>query len=572
MDKQSKYRLAVSTLIEPLVNSWSAWSYLISPVAASLYLMNYQTKTLRSYLKNPAYHVQASHDPALVGGPFVDIPVDRADEVRDLLAMTEVRQRENIKLARSIKEFHNWLVDEARGQSLEPLYERIPDILRGYVELVYDYYNRPTVRVFERLLYKSKYYDESLQSLRISSFSRDNSRPFFMSTPRLIDDGQIDWKVAFSAPIIDELFRLDNEPQPLDYIREVIGLPHTANKSLLPFLSEGPASTPDRWREQQARIRYFGHACALIEWQNTSVLTDPFIGAVPTAGGIDRFTYQDLPRRIDYVLVTHGHNDHFVIEALLRVRHKTDCLVVPRSYGMLHGDVSLKLMAEQLGFKNVVELEAFEAVSFPGGQIIAIPFLGEHADLAHGKVGYVVRAGREQIMFGADSNCLDKRVYQEVRNHLGPIQTVFLGTECVGAPLTWVYGTMFLSPQEYNHNQERRLNGADSKSALSILQAVGASRVYNYAMGQEPWLEHIMALALSDDSPQIRESNKLLSEARAKGLEAAERLFGKAEIRLNSSPPCERNTTPLGAIQRPEHSAPKPTFPETNDVDDQFSF
>jgi hypothetical protein len=175
-------------------------------------------------------------------------------------------------------------------------------------------------------------------------------------------------------------------------------------------------------------------------------------------------------------------------------------------------------------------------------------------------------------MFGADSNCLDKRIYEEVRNHLGPIRTVFLGTECVGAPLMWVYGTMFLSTQQYNHNQERRLNGADSKSALSILRAVGASRVYNYAMGQEPWLEHIMALALADDSPQIRESDKLLSEARAKGFEAAERLFGKAEIHLSSSLPDERAAAPLGAVQRPGQGAPIPAFPEMNDADDQFSF
>jgi hypothetical protein len=50
-------------------------------------------------------------------------------------------------------------------------------------------------------------------------------------------------------------------------------------------------------------------------------------------------------------------------------------------------------------------------------------------------------------------------------------------------------------------------------------------------MGQEPWLNHIMCLRYSDDSPQIVESNKLVAECHARGVHA-ERLFGMKEILL----------------------------------------
>jgi hypothetical protein len=77
--------------------------------------------------------------------------------------------------------------------------------------------------------------------------------------------------------------------------------------------------------------------------------------------------------------------DHFGLETLLRLRHGIECLVVNRSHGVFYGDISLKLLTQKLGFKNVVELDTLESISLPGGEIIAIPFMGEQADLPHGK-------------------------------------------------------------------------------------------------------------------------------------------------------------------------------------------
>jgi hypothetical protein len=39
--------------------------------------------------------------------------------------------------------------------SFESSYERVPDLLRGYVELVYDLHSRPLLRLVESLLYRS---------------------------------------------------------------------------------------------------------------------------------------------------------------------------------------------------------------------------------------------------------------------------------------------------------------------------------------------------------------------------------------------------------------------------------
>lgn len=532
MSNKELYRLADSTAVEPLINKYPVWSDVISPAPYSLHLQNYQLKSLASYLENPGIHVKACQNPKLIGGPFVDIAPDNADKVKAFFDKINTDQAHNIGFAKALTDFYNYISGEATGQSLESYYEKLPDALRGYVELVYDYYNHPIVRVVESLLYESPYYNKEIQSLKIFQQSSDDSRKPFVSTPRLLDDGQIDWAIPFENELIDELFKLESAPRSLSYVKEILNLGSDADERLLALLSQEPHRYSDRWTSRDVRIRYFGHASVLVEWNGVSVLTDPWIGVRPAAGGLNRLSYDDLPEKIDFVVITHGHHDHFVPESLLRLRHRIGCLVVPRTFGMFYTDPSLKLLAQKIGFKNILELDALESIKIPDGEIIAVPFLGEHADLAHGKAAYVVRAGKEQIMFAADSNCLDKRMYDHIRRILGPIKTVFLGMECVGAPLSWLYGALVPVKPQRQHDQSRRTQGCNSVTAMRLLEAVGSERVYVYAMGQEPWFKYSMGLALSEDAPQMKESSKLLFDAREKGFIDAQRPLGKFEMHL----------------------------------------
>jgi L-ascorbate metabolism protein UlaG (beta-lactamase superfamily) len=556
-----RYRLADSTVVEPLVHRWAAWPYVLPPLAAGLHLLNYQLPLLRSYLADPAQHVAAAHDPALIGGPFMDVPPARASEVRAFLEETEAKRAELLGFTRAAKDFQAFLVAEARGQSLEPYYARIPEPLRGYVELVYDYHDRPSLRFLENLLYESPYYQHGLQSLRLSRLERDGQLPFFMTTPRLDSPGEVDWKLPFADPRVDALFRLDVEPRPLEEVRALLGLSPAEDARLLPLLSPTPARTAEPWREKRVRVRYFGHACVLLEYDGISILTDPYVAAVPHAGGLERHSWKDLPAHIDYALVTHAHQDHFALETLLRLRHRLGTLVVPRSHGMVPGDVSLRMLARKLGFPRVVELAELDSIPLPDGHIAGVPFFGEHGDLVHGKSGYAVRLGREQVLIGADSDCLDARTYEHVCRALGPFDTVFLGTESVGAPLTWSVGPLFPKPPAPQQAQSRRYHGSNARNALRLLEAVGARRIYTYAMGAEPWVEHLLGLGMKEDSPQMLESNAVLAQGKQRGL-VADRPIGKVEFCL------EPLDTPRPTVPAPE---PAPRAPES-DTEDQFAF
>jgi L-ascorbate metabolism protein UlaG (beta-lactamase superfamily) len=554
--------LADSTAIEPLVNRWAAWTNVVAPVASSLHLKNYQVKLLEAFLKDPRVHMEACQNPKLRSGPFVDISPTRIDEVEQLLAGTKAVLKDNLELASSLIEFHNHLAKKTTGASLEPYYERLPEPLLGYVELLYDYYDHPIIRCVESLLYNSPYYHDALQSFRIFPEINDHTRPFFQSTPRLPDSTQIEWAVPFADSRVDEFFRLDHSPQSLDYIRELLDLEPASDQLLLSLLSNETRPQRETWDHPEVRVRTLGHAAALIEWNGNSILVDPYVSVIPSEGGIERFSYSSLPEKIDYVLITHLHQDHCSLETLLRLRHKIGCIVVPRSFGMFYGDLSLKLMFRKIGFQNVVELDSLESIELPGGEIVAVPFLGEHADLPHAKSGYVIRAGQQRILFGADSDCLDRRMYEHLRRVLGPVQTVFLGMECVGAPLSWSCGSLLPVKPEFSNDQSRRCHGCDSSRALELLEALGANRIYIYAMGLEPWMEHLLGLAYTEDAVQIKEAKRLVSKAQERGFDEAEIMFGKCEIVL----PLQPSTSPTA------HPLAMPAPRQVEHVEDRFSF
>ncbi|MDD1617484.1 MAG: hypothetical protein CG439_2601 [Methylococcaceae bacterium NSP1-2] len=469
MNNQTLYRLADSTAVEALVDNWVAWPHTFSPVAYSLHMLNYQKKAISSYLQNPDIHVKASSNPKLLGGAFVNIPVHRAPEIQQMLATMEGEHGNNLQLAQDLIDFQNLLDKEALGQSLESYYEKMPESLKGYVELLYDYHSRPIVRCIESLFYKSPYYKKQLQSLRLFTQTHDRARDYYMSTPRLAEDHTIEWNCPFTESHIDELFKLDIEPKPLATIRELLGLDKNDDEKLLTLLSDQAPNITENWQGDGIRVRYLGHASVLVEFNGIAILIDPFIAVQPSEGGIDRYTFQDLPARIDYVLITHVHHDHYVFETLLRLRHRIGCLVVPKCSGIFYGDISLKLLAREMGFNKVVEVEPLDSIALNGGEIIAAPFLGEHNDLPHAKSGYLIRAGQQQILFAADSNCLDKRMYDNLCANLGAINVVFLGMECVGAPLYWVYGPLLPKLPDRKQCESRRSKGSNAEAACSCL-------------------------------------------------------------------------------------------------------
>jgi L-ascorbate metabolism protein UlaG (beta-lactamase superfamily) len=530
MNDQPLY-LRSNVQVEPLFDQWYAWPHLIPPATAARNLTERHLRIMDSYISAPQIHASAVKNPKLLGGPFIDYGGKRVDEIRALRDRTKKARAALLELSAAISELDACLREKAKGFSLTSVYQSIPAILRGYVELVYDLNNHPSFRLIEPLLYKSRFYDRSAQSL-ILSLTTGDDRPFVLSTPRLHSEDTLHVQVPFDDEAVDRLFHLKYEPQCWCRIKDLLRTEGSQDELLRSFLTPEPPAPYSSYSGPGARWRYFGHACILLETQGTSLLFDPVL-SYTYESDISRYTYLDLPERIDYVLITHNHQDHVLFETLLQIRNRVGQIIVPRNGGGALQDPSLKLLLNNAGFRNVVEITEMDEIGIPAGAITALPFFGEHSDLdVKTKMAYLVRAGKHSLLFAADSCNIEPELYGHLRREIGKVDALFLGMECDGAPLTWLYGPLLTQRLERAMDESRRLAGSNYEQALDIVNRFDFREVFVYAMGQEPWLNHVMSLKYTDQSRPIVDSNRLIDQCRTRGL-IAERLFGEKEILLD---------------------------------------
>lgn len=526
---EKKVYLKPNVVFEPLVDRWYAWSHLVSPATTAMNVTGRHLTIMDSFISAPEVHVVAVANPKMKGGPFMDIPVEKLEEVKALKEETLRSQVDTIEFAKAVKELDKLLATEASGFGLEALYPKVPELLKGFVELYYDRNNNADFRFFESLLYNSKYYRRSAQSMAFWITDNDH-RPFCLSTPRLDEAHVLHLPLSFEHPGIDELAKMKRIPQSLEYIKKLLNIPPEKEPLFDTFFTTTPPPVYKKYTGDKIRMRYFGHACILVETKDVSVLVDPLVSYYGYNSAIGHFSDVDLPDEIDYVLITHNHQDHILFETLLPLRHKIKHLVVPATRSGKLEDPDLKLMFNHIGFKNIVAVDEMETINFIDTAITGLPFTGEHSDLCIlTKSCYLVQINEFKLLFLADSRIVESALYQRIHEQIGDVDVMFLGMECDGAPLTWLYGPLMTRKITRDQDNSRRLAGSDCAKGMALVNIFNPKEVYVYAMGMEPWLEFISSIRYTEESNPIIQSDKLVRLCQSKGMEA-ERLYGEKEL------------------------------------------
>lgn len=527
MSEQALY-LKPNVVIEPLYDRWYAWSHLISPATAAMNVVGRHLKIMNSYIQAPQIHAAAVKNVKMKGGPFMDYNGGRVEEIKQLRDKTLSNQRHAIEFAEAVRALDK-LLKTAKGDSLEPLYEKVPDPLKGYVELVYDLNNNCSYRFFESLLYDSIYYNEASQSIALWVTDNDE-RPFALSTPKLDEPNVLHLDLPFNSSAIDSLARMKRTPGSFRAICEKLNIQEQHQELFRSLFTASPPPEYKRYTGDKIRMRYFGHACIMVETKDVSILVDPLISYYGYQTDQKRFSDVDLPDVIDYILITHNHQDHILFETLLPLRHKVRNVVVPKSGSGALQDPSLKKVFQKIGFKNVIEIEDMETIQFEDCKITGIPFTGEHSDLnILTKICHHVQIGQFSLLFVADSRILEPKIYQHVLKKIGDVDVIFLGMECDGAPLTWLYGPLLTEDLARDKDNNRRLSGSNYDKGMHLVNIFNPKEIYVYAMGMEPWLEFISSIKYTSESNPIIQSDKLINECLSRGI-TAERLYGEKEL------------------------------------------
>lgn len=521
-----KVRLHKEVIIEPLLWRWHAWGLLVVPHTAALFLYKKLIPQLESFCRMPELHRKALDENELSGSSFVDLPVEKASEVSELLHKQLQNCSELKNLFQDIEALNKILINESNGSSLNKFYGKTPSSLKGCVEFFYDWLDSPQIRYIEPLLYEL--FDlEPYQELAISR-PQVETRPFLLGTPR-IGSEHLFLKVPFRNKGIDLLARSRTEAIDFEILCKELELQTEQIKQFREYFLQSDESSTCLPPSKELKVTYYGHACVLLENKGQAILIDPLV-AYGHKSVTTKKDLTNIPDSIDYVLISHAHQDHLVIETLLQLRHKIGTIVLPRSQRGSTFDPCMKLMLEKIGFENVIYLDEFESIKNSAFKITSLPFFGEHADLMiTSKASFLVEASDKKFLFAADSNNLSPELYKHLQKKYGNIETVFLGMECEGAPGSWLYGPLQAKQLPQELDQQRRLDGSNAEKASKLVDALGAKQVYVYAMGMEPWLSFMTGLSSGQETPQIKQSNLFESICLNKEI-ACERLYGSCEI------------------------------------------
>jgi L-ascorbate metabolism protein UlaG (beta-lactamase superfamily) len=532
-DGEVKLYLREDVYFEPLLNQWYAWPYLLPPVTGTRHMVNTHRRIMSSFVKNYKLHIMAVHQPGMAGAEFLDCDEDQVPDIKALVDRIDSEHADMVELSGAVRELDELLRSHTSGESIEHLYSSVPAPLRGYVEIFMDLEHNPSYRLLESLLYKSRYYKRSLQSVSFGVIDSLGGRPFALSTPRLPDHNNLQLKVDYNDPILDELFRAREYPISADRVdtlfagREILGGIHYRD-----LFTHQPPSQRHAPVTEGVRLQYLGHAGFLVETSDVAIVVDPVIASRGESFCDEVISFSQLPERIDYICITHNHQDHANIESLLQLRYKTDKVLVPKNNGGTLSDPSLRLLLKQFGF-DVIEMDDLDEIAVAGGRIVSVPFLGEHGDLnVRSKTAWYFELHGKKIFMGADSSNLDPAMYQHIADHLGEVDVMAIGMECVGAPYTWLYGALHTKLVSKKIKESRRLNGSNFEQANMIAEVFKPSRVFLYALGMEPWYKYFMGLDYDENSVQLAETGKMLDACARRSI-PAERLYGKMTMTLS---------------------------------------
>jgi L-ascorbate metabolism protein UlaG (beta-lactamase superfamily) len=165
---------------------------------------------------------------------------------------------------------------------------------------------------------------------------------------------------------------------------------------------------PGQWPDRGLFAAWLGHSTVLLKIDGFTVLTDPVFSR---RVGIDLGLFTlglkrlvepalELPKlpKIDLVLVSHAHFDHFDIPSLRRLENRgTAVITASRTGDLLRGDRYGSL--RELGWgesanAGPLTIRAFQ-VNHWGARM--------RNDTYRGYNGYTIEAGRRRVLFGGDT-------------------------------------------------------------------------------------------------------------------------------------------------------------------------
>src|SRR5438105_439764 len=197
---------------------------------------------------------------------------------------------------------------------------------------------------------------------------------------------------------------------------------------------------PAKWNDTQITIAWIGHATVLINFFGIRILTDPVLFSrigIRLPGftvGPKRLTapaleFDELPK-VDIVLLSHAHFDHFDLRTLRRFDKDIRVITAPRTRDLLRWTRLREITELRWNERKSIETSAGEI------KIVAFPVkhwgARRQRDTYRGYNGYLLERHDRRILFAGDTAFTNS--FAELRKH-APVDLAIMS---IGAYNPWI--------------------------------------------------------------------------------------------------------------------------------------
>jgi L-ascorbate metabolism protein UlaG (beta-lactamase superfamily) len=262
-----------------------------------------------------------------------------------------------------------------------------------------------------------------------------------------------------------------------------------------------------RWMEKrdvvspQAPFTFVGHNTTAVKSAQARVVVDPYFRP---ASVFDLPSYQPMQAadvgRVDAIVITHSHGDHFHLGSLIQFPRQTKIFVPPvERESLFSTDCAARLRS--LGFTQVEALPWWSSRQVKDIHITALPFFGEqptdgpgvHSGLRNVGSTWLVKTPAKTALFVADaghdvSGHMDQ-VMKKVQT-MTHVDVLFSGVRGFKLkPIFFAHTTLesFLVDVPFEALLTPQCLMADATQAVNWAEILGATHLVPCADGGAPW-------------------------------------------------------------------------------------
>lgn len=258
-----------------------------------------------------------------------------------------------------------------------------------------------------------------------------------------------------------------------------------------------PAAMPDPrlWPDTGIHAAWLGHSTVLVKIDGVTMITDPVfsrragIDLYIATLGIKRLVDPAIPPerlpKIDLVLLSHAHMDHFDLPSLRRLESKgTRVITAHATSDLLRTDRYARVDELRWGQSiqaGPLRVQAFQ-VNHWGARI--------RSDTYRGYNGYVIESGRRRVLFGGDTAITD--TFRTVRSS----RPIDLGIMPIGAYNPWIRA---------HCNPEQAMKMVNEAGVESIVPVHHKTFMLGREPVQEPIERFLSAAGRAEDRVIVRD-------------------------------------------------------------------